>query len=120
MAFTQTHVPPFTPPTPPPHTHVHTPQVELSPGQPPLPVQHLELSGDSWTAEVAGRRLRGNALLFTHAGEQVLTIWQDGRSYEFRWVWPARVCVGGGAAGGVIRKCVCLGERALSALCLLL
>lgn len=49
-----------------------------------MSVQHLELRGDSWTAEVNGRRLKGSALLFTHAGEQVLTLWQDGRAYEFR------------------------------------
>lgn len=61
-------------------------QVVVSPGSPPVSVQHLELTGDSWTAEVGGRRLKGSALLFTHAGEQVLTLWQDGRSYEFRCV----------------------------------
>jgi hypothetical protein len=60
-------------------------QVQTAAGSPPVPVQHLELQGDTWTAEVAGRRLKGSTLLFTHAGEQVLTLWQDGRAYEFRW-----------------------------------
>lgn len=59
-------------------------QVQVPAGAAPVSVQHLELAGDSWTAEVDGRRLKGSALLFTHAGEQVLTVWQDGKSYEFR------------------------------------
>lgn len=63
-------------------------EVQVSAGSPPVSVTHLELSGDTWTAEVAGRRLKGSALLFTHAGEQVLTLWQDGRSYEFRRSLP--------------------------------
>jgi hypothetical protein len=70
-------LPPGRPPPPPV-------QVQVSAGDPSVSVQHLELSGDSWTAEVDGRRLKGTALLFTHAGEQVLTVWQDGKSYEFR------------------------------------
>jgi biotin carboxyl carrier protein len=65
-------------------------QVATAPGQPPVPVRHLELvSGDTWTAEVAGRRLQGSALLFAHAGAQVLTLWQGGKSYEFRRAVPA-------------------------------
>ncbi len=61
-------------------------QVQVAAGADPVSVQHLELSGDVWTAEVDGRRLKGSALLFTHAGEQVLTVWQDGKAYEFRSV----------------------------------
>jgi len=61
-------------------------QVEVRPGEPAVEVQHLQLSGhdDVWSAEVAGRRLQGNVLLYSHAGEQVLTLWVAGRSHEFR------------------------------------
>jgi hypothetical protein len=68
--------------------------VQAAPGQRAVRVTHLELRGGAWTAEVDGRRLRGSALLYTHAGEQVLTLWQAGRSYEFR-------CVVCGALTGV-------------------
>jgi hypothetical protein len=48
-------------------------------------VQHLQLCGDEWSAEVAGQRLRGQALLHSHAGEQVLSLWLQGKCHEFRW-----------------------------------
>jgi 3-methylcrotonyl-CoA carboxylase alpha subunit len=47
-------------------------------------VQHLRLCGDEWSAEVAGQRLQGQALLHSHAGEQVLSLWLQGRCHEFR------------------------------------
>jgi hypothetical protein len=60
-------------------------QVQVTPGQPPVSVQHLQLCGDEWSAEVAGQRLRGQALLHSHAGEQVLSLWLQGKCHEFRW-----------------------------------
>ena len=59
-------------------------QVVVAPGQPPVSVQHLTLSGDEWSAEVSGQRLAGQALLHSHAGEQVLSLWLQGRCFEFR------------------------------------
>ncbi|KAF6259823.1 carbamoyl-phosphate synthase L chain, ATP binding domain-containing protein, partial [Scenedesmus sp. NREL 46B-D3] len=64
-------------------------EVQAASGQPPLSVQHLQLCGDEWTAEVAGQRLRGQALLHSHAGEQVLSLWLQGRCHEFRRAIPA-------------------------------
>jgi biotin carboxyl carrier protein len=64
------------------------PQVQVAPGQPPVTVQHLQLCSDEWTAEVAGQRLTGQALLHSHAGEQVLSLWLQGRCHEFRRAVP--------------------------------
>lgn len=60
-------------------------EVQVPPEQQQVAVHHLTVAGDCWTAEVAGRRMAGQVLLHSHAGEQVLTLWLNGRSYEFRW-----------------------------------
>jgi hypothetical protein len=56
----------------------------VTPGQPPVTVQHLQLWGDEWSAEVAGQRMRGQTLLHSHTGEQVLSLWLQGKCHEFR------------------------------------
>eukprot|EP00878_Enallax_costatus_P033239 GHUV01036644.1.p2 GENE.GHUV01036644.1~~GHUV01036644.1.p2 ORF type:complete len:237 (+),score=89.57 GHUV01036644.1:81-713(+) len=63
-------------------------EVQVTPSEPPVSVQHLQLTGDEWNAEVAGQRLRGQALLHSHAGEQVLSLWLQGRCHEFRRADP--------------------------------
>ncbi|WIA19437.1 hypothetical protein OEZ85_004054 [Tetradesmus obliquus] len=59
-------------------------EVVVAPGQPPVSVQHLTLAGDEWSAEVSGQRLAGQALMHSHAGEQVLSLWLQGKCFEFR------------------------------------
>eukprot|EP00879_Flechtneria_rotunda_P001862 GHRR01002033.1.p1 GENE.GHRR01002033.1~~GHRR01002033.1.p1 ORF type:complete len:621 (+),score=231.38 GHRR01002033.1:1707-3569(+) len=59
-------------------------EVEVAAGETAVPVRYVTLSGDNWSAEVQGRRMTGQALMHAHAGEQVLTLWLNGRSYEFR------------------------------------
>jgi len=39
-------------------------------------------------AEIGGRRVLADALLYPHLDEEVLVIWTAGRSFEFRWEVP--------------------------------
>lgn len=60
-------------------------QVQTDNSSPPVSIRHLTLQNpDTWSAEVDGQQLLGNVLMHIHAGEQLLTLWTEGRSYEFR------------------------------------
>eukprot|EP00878_Enallax_costatus_P011806 GHUV01012324.1.p1 GENE.GHUV01012324.1~~GHUV01012324.1.p1 ORF type:complete len:586 (+),score=181.25 GHUV01012324.1:1012-2769(+) len=64
-------------------------QVQTDSSSQPVSLQHLTLqSPDTWSAEVDGQQLRGNVLMHIHAGKQILTLWIEGRSYEFRKAIP--------------------------------
>lgn len=59
-------------------------KVELSSGAKPIAVRHVSLSHDVLAAEVDGQLLRASVLQYSHGNEQVLTLWMDGSSHEFR------------------------------------
>lgn len=64
-------------------------EVKVDASAPAVSVQHLQITNsDDWSAEVDGQQLRGNVLLHSHAGEQIITLWLNGRSYEFRKAIP--------------------------------
>eukprot|EP00877_Chromochloris_zofingiensis_P010017 jgi/Chrzof1/5269/Cz15g20050.t1 len=63
-------------------------EVELSSGAKPIAVRHVSLSHDVLAAEVDGQLLRASVLQYSHGNEQVLTLWMDGSSHEFRWETP--------------------------------
>lgn len=85
------------PPSPSPSPSPSTPQVSLPSAPAPVRVAHAVLGADGrLTAEVGGRRVTAQALLYRHAGvEEVLVVWLDGLAHEFRWVGVVGGWVGG-------------------------
>lgn len=55
----------------------------------PVLVRGAQLhDGERLVAEVDGRRMAADVLLYSTAAEEVLTLWLDGQAHEFRWPIP--------------------------------
>ncbi len=55
-------------------------------------------------AEVGGRRVAADALLYPHLDEEVLVLWSGGAAHEFRWEaprWTKDAAAAAGASGAV-------------------